>query len=204
VLDVRLRPADFYRERHRLIFRAMLRLAERRDAAVDAVTVSEELERAAASSTSRAAGYVHSLPNLVPSAGNVRHYAQIVRDHSAAAAAARRRPRAAGRGSHRGVAGRAARGARARAARGRGHRDRAELSIEQRQHDLVDHVERGDTGSVGSLAVQADLNEMTGGIWPGHLTVLGGVTRHGKSVIADQVLSARERRGARGSRWRPT
>src|ERR687884_374452 len=46
MIEVKLRAEDFYRERHRLIFRAMLRLKEKSDPEpIDALTVSEELAR---------------------------------------------------------------------------------------------------------------------------------------------------------------
>jgi hypothetical protein len=165
VLDVRLRPADFYRDRHGRIFEAMLRLSERPGAAVDAVTVSDELERVGELDVAGGRPYVHSLPNQVPSAGNVRYYAEIVRDHSAMRQLldVGRRLR---RGAHRGVAaGRPWRITSGRCSRSCTATGRA-LTLEQRQHDLVDHVERGDTGIVGSWPF-ADLNEMTGGVWPG-------------------------------------
>ena len=40
LIDVKLKPDDFYRERHRLIFRAMIRLKERPEPEpIDVVTV---------------------------------------------------------------------------------------------------------------------------------------------------------------------
>ena len=46
MIDIKLRPDDFYRERHRLIFRAMLRLKDKTEPEpIDALTVSEELDR---------------------------------------------------------------------------------------------------------------------------------------------------------------
>src|SRR5919199_2388744 len=83
VIDVKLRPEDFYRERHRLIFRSMLRLKDKPEPEpIDAVTVSEELERTGELEEAGDRGYVHSLQNLVPAAGNVRHYARIVKEHA--------------------------------------------------------------------------------------------------------------------------
>src|SRR3954447_8941834 len=83
MIDIKLRPEDFYRERHRLIFRAMLRLKDKAEPEpIDALTVSEELARGGALDEAGGPGYVHSLPNLVPAAANVRHYARIVKEHS--------------------------------------------------------------------------------------------------------------------------
>ena len=47
LIDFRLKPEDFYRERHRLIFRSMVRLKDKEEPeAVDALTVSADLVRA--------------------------------------------------------------------------------------------------------------------------------------------------------------
>src|SRR2546421_10803782 len=83
LIDVKLKPGDFYRERHRLIFQAMIRLKEKADPEpVDALTVAEQLARSGELEEAGGTAYVHSLPNLVPSAGNVRHYGRIVKNHS--------------------------------------------------------------------------------------------------------------------------
>ena len=80
LIDVKLKPEDFYRERHRLIFRSMIRLKEKTSPEpVDALTVCEDLARAGDLEEAGGTAYVHSLPNLVPSAGNVRHYGRIVK-----------------------------------------------------------------------------------------------------------------------------
>src|SRR2546421_12844070 len=66
LIDVKLRPDDFYRERHRLVFRSMLRLKEKTDPEpIDALTVSEELARAGELEEAGGAAYIHSLPNVV-------------------------------------------------------------------------------------------------------------------------------------------
>src|SRR5438128_10331073 len=83
LIEVKLKPEDFYRERHRLIFRAMIRLKDKTEPEpVDVLTVCEELDRAGELEESGGTAYVHSLPNLVPAAGNARHYAKIVKDHA--------------------------------------------------------------------------------------------------------------------------
>src|SRR5205823_9785317 len=80
LIDVKLKPEDFYRERHRLIFRAMIRLKDKTDPEpVDVLTVCEELDRAGELEEAGGTAFVHSLPNLVPAAGNARHYAKIVK-----------------------------------------------------------------------------------------------------------------------------
>src|SRR5947208_11103933 len=83
LIDVKLKPDDFYRQRHRLIFRAMIRLKDKSDPEpVDVLTVCEELDRAGELEEAGGTAFVHSLPNLVPAAGNARHYAKIVKEHA--------------------------------------------------------------------------------------------------------------------------
>src|SRR5947199_4085819 len=82
-IEVKLRPQDFYRERHRRIYQAMIRLKEKADPEpIDSLTVTEQLARSGELEEAGGTAYVHSLPNLVPSAGNVRHYARIVKNHA--------------------------------------------------------------------------------------------------------------------------
>ncbi len=83
LIDTRLRAEDFYRPRHQKIFGAMRRLKEKSDPeAVDAVTVCDELARAGELEEAGGPAYIHSLPSMVPAAGNVRHYARIVKQHA--------------------------------------------------------------------------------------------------------------------------
>jgi replicative DNA helicase len=72
-----LSAADFYRESHGHIYKAILALYAKGEP-VDAITVVDELDR---SSTLDAAGgqeRVHELAALVPAASNAAHYARIV------------------------------------------------------------------------------------------------------------------------------
>jgi replicative DNA helicase len=83
LIDTRLRAEDFYRPRHQKIFAAMRRLKEKpAPEAVDPVTVCDELARAGELEEVGGAAYVRSLPDMVPAAGNHRHYARIVKQHA--------------------------------------------------------------------------------------------------------------------------
>jgi replicative DNA helicase len=81
LVDVRLRPEDFYRESHAAIYRAILALNDRNDA-VDSLTVSAELEKRGDLQTAGGKPYVHQLAAVVPAAGNARHYAKLVKDEA--------------------------------------------------------------------------------------------------------------------------
>ena len=72
-----LRPEDFYRETHGLIYRAIIDLHERRQPA-DFVTLCDELERDGQLEQVGGAGYLTSLLNAVPTSVHAQHYGRIV------------------------------------------------------------------------------------------------------------------------------
>lgn len=79
VLEVGIRPADFYRATHGTIFETMVRLYGDGEP-VDAITVADKLD---ADGKLREVGdkqRIHDLAALVPATGNVRHYAAIVQE----------------------------------------------------------------------------------------------------------------------------
>ena len=80
-MDVRLRADDFYREQHRSIFRGIMSLHEKNEA-VDPLTVCAELEERGELANAGGKPYVHQLAAAVPTAGNARHYAQLVKEQS--------------------------------------------------------------------------------------------------------------------------
>jgi replicative DNA helicase len=80
VADV-LRPEDFYRPDHKIIFEAIGLLATQGKPA-DAVTVSEQLERSGRLVDAGGLAYLGALARDTPTAANVRAYAAIVRERS--------------------------------------------------------------------------------------------------------------------------
>jgi replicative DNA helicase len=72
---------DFYRADHKLIFAAIGALSER-DQPPDALTVSEHLDRQGQLAAAGGLPYLSQLVRDVPSAANVRAYAQIVRERA--------------------------------------------------------------------------------------------------------------------------
>ncbi len=72
-----LTPDDFYRDDHRNIYLAMLKLFEKR-MPIDIVTISDELENAGQFEAIGGATYLTTLVNGVPTASHVVHYAEIV------------------------------------------------------------------------------------------------------------------------------
>ncbi|MDE2107053.1 MAG: replicative DNA helicase, partial [Patescibacteria group bacterium] len=73
-----LAPEDFARDGHRLVFSAMLRLAERGEPC-DLGLVLDELQRNDQLQAAGAAAYLHSLPGMCSSPLFVEHYAKAVK-----------------------------------------------------------------------------------------------------------------------------
>ncbi len=69
---------DFYRSDHQIIFRAILRLYDKR-APIDLVTLTNELDGLKQLDHVGGAAYLATLVNSVPTAIHVTHYAEIVR-----------------------------------------------------------------------------------------------------------------------------
>ncbi len=76
-----LRPEDFYRDAHRVIFTAMIELFERGEP-VDLITVTNRLAGMGKLEDVGGATYLASLPNVVPTAANIDYYAGIVLEKS--------------------------------------------------------------------------------------------------------------------------
>lgn len=78
---VRLRPEHYYREAHRHIWNAATQLAEA-GRPVDPVTLQEPLRATGLLEAAGGLAYLAQLVDLVPSAANAEHYAEIVRSHA--------------------------------------------------------------------------------------------------------------------------
>ncbi len=72
-----LKPASFYRDQHRVIYEAMQDLFERR-VPVDVLSTSNRLREKKQLDEAGGIAYLTSLVNMVPTASNVVHYAEIV------------------------------------------------------------------------------------------------------------------------------
>lgn len=76
-----LTDADFYRYEHRLIYSAIGGLVNATKPA-DVITVYEQLQAQGKADEVGGLAYLNSLAQYVPSAGNIRRYAEIVRERS--------------------------------------------------------------------------------------------------------------------------
>lgn len=69
----------FYREGHRILYRAMVALTERAEA-IDPVTLRDELMRRGELDRAGGMDYLAALVEVVPTAAHIEHHARIVRD----------------------------------------------------------------------------------------------------------------------------
>ncbi len=76
-----LKDSDFYRYEHRLIYAGCGKLINESKPA-DVITVFEELQRLGKAEEVGGLAYLNSLAQYVPSASNIRRYAEIVRERS--------------------------------------------------------------------------------------------------------------------------
>jgi replicative DNA helicase len=193
LLEVGLRPHDFYRPRHAAIFQAMIRLKEKATPeAVDALTVAEELRRSSELDKAGGESYLHSLPTVVPAVGAVLDYARIVKEHSLLRSVLKATREiqddvAAHRGDARDLI------ERAEAVLFKiGHDGGSSemRSLEAILHDEIDKLEelsKTDVGLTGTPSGFADLDALTGGFQPGNLIVLAARPSMGKSAAATNI-----------------
>jgi replicative DNA helicase len=191
VIEEGLRPEDFYREQHRVIYGAMVSLYDESQG-IDSVTVTERLRRDGTLDEVGGEPAIHALAGAVPAAGNVRHYAQIVRDN----AVVRRLLTTtyeiqASVGAHeagpRDLVERAE-----RAILEVAHDDRQKdfRSIDDVLHDELDKLHRlsiEGTSLTGVPSGYKDLDEITGGFQPGNLIVLAARPSMGKSSLVTNI-----------------
>ncbi len=74
-----LKPEDFYREAHRVVFKVMQELFQRNEA-IDLITVTEQLRKDGDLEKVGGIAFVTALANSVPTAANVIYHAHIVEE----------------------------------------------------------------------------------------------------------------------------
>jgi replicative DNA helicase len=195
ILDVRIHEEDFYREGHRIVYRAIRALHERGDP-VDSISVAEHLTQTGELAEAGGRETVTALPSAVPAPGNARHYARIVKQN----ALLRRLLNA----SHR-----IQRSVHEREGEPSDLVEQAEsllfkVAYEDRASDFkrvadvleeeIDRLEalaKGDRELTGTPSGFRDLDNLLGGFQPGNLVILAARPSLGKSAlvcnIADNV-----------------
>ncbi len=191
LLDVRLQAEDFYRDRHRSIFEAIIRLNENADP-VDVLTVTETLQQHGELEQIGGKDVVASLAAKVPAPGSAKHYASIVKQNSLM-----RRLDAAAKTIQQSVAERDGEASEMveqaeRLLFGVAHTEQAAdfREIKDILSDEIDKLEAlaaGDGSLTGVPAGFRDLDHITGGFQPGNLIVLGGSPAMGKSAAVCNI-----------------
>ncbi|MDD2211740.1 MAG: DnaB-like helicase N-terminal domain-containing protein, partial [Clostridia bacterium] len=72
-----LAAEDFYKDAHQIIFTTIVNL-EAQGQPIDMITLTEELHRQNSMGKIGGVGYIAEVANIVPTAANVDHYAEIV------------------------------------------------------------------------------------------------------------------------------
>jgi len=76
-----LTPEDFYRESHRKIFQAMMKLSDTREPC-DLITMTDMLKKAGELEEIGGAAYLATLVDYVPTAANISYYCKMVKEKS--------------------------------------------------------------------------------------------------------------------------
>ena len=197
VIEEGLRPEDFYRDQHRVVYSAMLDLYEDSHG-IDVLTVAERLRQGGRLEEVGGEGAIHALAGAVPAAGNVRHYAQIVRENALVRrllSTTLRDP--VERGGPRGRPARPRRARRARHARGRPRRPPEGLPLDRARSSTTSSTSSTSSRSTAPRSpaparASTTLDDLTGGFQPGNLIILAARPGMGKSRAGHE--HRRERR----------
>ncbi len=191
VIEENLRAQDFYWDRHRLIYEAMLSLYHDSEP-VDVVTVTDRLRQTAKLADAGGATAVDELAGLVPAAAHARRYAQIVREH-----ALLRRLLTASYEVQASVLGHTApprelveqaEKAMLEVARDDRRQDfRAIADVLDDELDKLHRLSLEHTSLTGTPSGFKDLDEVTGGFQPGNLIIIAARPAMGKSALVANI-----------------
>jgi len=189
--EVKLNAADFYLDRHRLIFACVYDLYAA-SKPVDELSVAEALTQRNEIDGAGGKHYVSELAAKVPAAGNAKHYAEIVQQNSLL-----RRLLGAGQeiqgwvnerdGEPRELSERAEKLLFEVA-----HKEQASdfRLLSEILHDEVDRLEKLSTGEIemtGTPCGFRDIDAITGGFQPGNLIIVAARPAMGKSALVANI-----------------
>ena len=199
LVEEHLRPENFYREQHGLVFEAMLELYNG-DHKIDQLTVAEALRAHGKLAEVGGPETIDELAAWVPAAGHAREYGRIVRDNA--------QMRALLSASYEIQASVLAREAPARDLVERAKRSMLEVAHDDRQkkirsiadilHEETDKLHRlsvAKTALTGTPSGFNDIDEKTGGFQNGNLIVLAARPSMGKSALVCNIAENAALRG---------
>ena len=191
IVDVHLLEEDFYRQGHRIVFKAVHSLHSKGDP-VDALTVTEQLTQTGELTEAGGKELVQSLASTVPVAGNADHYAKIVK----ANAMLRRLLGASQKiqksvhereGEPRDLVEQAERML-FEVAHSTASQDFASLSdILVRETTRLEELSEGKRDLTGTPSGFIDLDNLTGGFQPGNLIIIAARPSMGKSSLVANI-----------------
>ncbi|RDY23452.1 replicative DNA helicase [Romboutsia maritimum] len=76
-----IKPEDFYKEAHKIIYECMIKLSNKGEP-IDLITLTEELKKQGHLDDVGGISYITSLSTIVPTTSNVKYYSDIVKEKS--------------------------------------------------------------------------------------------------------------------------
>ena len=202
VIEEGLKPEDFYRERHRLIYDSMLALY-RETEPIDVLTVAEHLRSAGKLEDAGGKASIDELTGGVPGLGGIRRYAQIVREHALMRRLLSTTYEIQASVLNHAAAPRELVEQAERAMLEVAHDDRQKdfRTIDEILHDELKKMEklsREGTSLTGTPSGFRDLDEITGGFQPGNLIIIAarpsmGKCQAGSTLVYEASTGARRR-----------
>lgn len=185
--EVKLKPTDFYLDRHRVIFTEIYDLYEA-SKPVDELTVTEALTQHNEVDNAGGKDYVSELAAKVPAAGNAKHYATIVQDNALLRRLLEAGQQIQGWVNERDGEPRQLSEQAERLLFEVAHSEQASdfREIKEILSDEVDRLEKLATGEhelTGTPSGFRDLDNITGGFQPGNLIIVAARPSMGKSAL---------------------
>jgi replicative DNA helicase len=195
-----LRPGDFYRDAHRIIFDAVCNLNDRSEPA-DLLTLAEELRRLNHLEQVGGTEYLATLIDAVPTAANVEYYSRIVQEKGILRNLIEVGMKLVNMGYEPGedeVASLVDRAEQEVFAIGRFKRQRYFVALKEVLLDAMEMLEKRQAAGQRVTGVPtgfAPLDEMTAGLQPGDFVIVAGRPSMGKTALCLNFAVNAARRG---------
>lgn len=191
VIDEGLEPEHFYNHRHGLIFQAMLELYGRAEP-IDVITVRARLRETGQLEAVGGDAAVDALTGPVPNVGNLRHYAEIVRDNAMLRQLLRATQEIQAnvlspRQEARDIVDDAEKAVLEVAHDKRKSEFRAIHDVLAAELEKLEQLSRSGVELTGTPSGFNDLDEITGGFQPGNLIVIAARPAMGKSSLVTNI-----------------
>ena len=191
-IDVALKPEDFYRPSHAVIFGAMLALYEQGEP-VDKLTVTEKLKQSGQLESAGGGAAIEALAAAPPVVGNAGHYGKIVKETALVRGLLTATYRIQQEVAEHSADPRTLLDHAERTILEVGHDDRRKdfrIISEVLDNEIEKLAKLAESGKVisGTPSGFNDLDEITGGFQPGNLIILAARPSMGKSALAANFL----------------